>query len=98
MRIIGWDLHARQQTLAVLDVATGEIQEHILEHEGNAVRDFYSRLEGGVRVGIEATGSMHWFLELMNELVWSARSDIQPRFGPASRESKSTIGVTPCCY
>ena len=32
------------------------------------VREFYSSLPGPVRVGIEATGSMPWFLELMEEL------------------------------
>jgi transposase len=32
------------------------------------VREFYSRLPRPVRVGIEATGSMHWFLNLMEEL------------------------------
>jgi hypothetical protein len=30
-------LHARQQTLAILDVATGEIEQHVLEHEGSVV-------------------------------------------------------------
>ena len=39
-----------------------------LMHEGNAVREFYSQLPRPVLVGIEATGSMHWFLNLMEEL------------------------------
>lgn len=68
MRIIGCDLHARQQSLAMLHVETGEIEERTLEHEGEAVREFYAGLPGPVRVGIEATGSMQWFLELMDEL------------------------------
>lgn len=68
MRIIGCDLHARQQTLAVLNVESGEVEEHVLEHEGDQVREFYAGLRGPVRVGIEATGSMPWFLELMDEL------------------------------
>jgi transposase len=68
MRIIGCDLHARQQTLAMLDVETGEVEEHVLQHEGDQVGEFYAGLTGPVRVGIEATGSMQWFLELMNEL------------------------------
>jgi transposase len=68
MRIIGCDLHARQQSLAMLHVDTGEIEERTLEHEGEAVREFYAGLPGPVRVGIEATGSMQWFLELMEEL------------------------------
>ena len=68
MRIIGCDLHARQQTLAMLDPATGEVVHETLTHEGESVREFYSKLPGPVRVGIEATGSMKWFLHLMEEL------------------------------
>ena len=61
MRIIGCDLHARQQTLAMLDTETGEVVNRTLTHEGDSVREFYSTLPGPVRVGIEATGSMKWF-------------------------------------
>ncbi len=68
MRIIGCDLHARQQTIAMVDTDTGELVERTLEHEGEKVRKFYAALPGPVRVGIEATGSMHWFLQLMEEL------------------------------
>ena len=68
MRIIGVDLHARQQTIAMLDTDTGEVVEKTLKHEAEKVREFYSALPGPVRVGIEATGSMHWFLELLEEL------------------------------
>jgi transposase len=68
MRIIGCDLHARQQTLAMLDTATGEMVNLTLMHEGNEVREFYSQLPRPVLVGIEATGSMQWFLNLMDEL------------------------------
>jgi transposase len=68
MRIIGVDLHARQQVIAMLDTDTGEVIEKTLEHEGELLREFYSALPGPVQVGIEATGSMHWFLELLEEL------------------------------
>jgi len=68
MRIIGCDLHARQQSLAMLETATGEMVNLTLKHEGNEVREFYSQLPRPVLVGIEATGSMHWFLNLMDEL------------------------------
>jgi transposase len=68
MRIIGCDLHARQQTLAVLDTTTGEVMEKTLTHSGTNVEEFYSTLPGPVRVGIEATGTMQWFLSLMEEL------------------------------
>ena len=68
MRIIGCDLHACQQTLAMLDPETGEVVNLTLRHEGSEVRDFYSSLPRPVLVGIEATGSMYWFLNLMDEL------------------------------
>jgi transposase len=68
MRIIGCDLHTRQQTLAMLDTTTGEVVKTTLKHEDNNVREFYSNLPRPVRVGIEATGSMQWFVNLMEEL------------------------------
>jgi transposase len=68
MRIIGCDLHARQQTLAMLDTTTGEVVKTTLKHEGNNVREFYCNLPRPGRVGIEATGSMQWFVNLMEEL------------------------------
>jgi hypothetical protein len=39
MRIIGCDLHATQQTIAVLDRETGEVVERTVAHEGTTVRD-----------------------------------------------------------
>ena len=68
MKIVGCDLHARQQTIAMVDTETGEFTEKTLSHEGNAVREFYAALEGPVVVGIEATGAMQWFLEVLEEL------------------------------
>jgi transposase len=68
MKIVGCDLHAGQQSIAMMDSETGELTEKVLKHEGNAVREFYGSLEGPVVVGIEATGAMQWFLELLEEL------------------------------
>lgn len=68
MRIIGCDLHTRQQTLAILETETGEVVEKVLMHEASNVREFYSTLPKPVRVGIEATGTMQWFVNLMGEL------------------------------
>lgn len=68
MKIIGVDLHTRQQTIAMLDDQTGELVEKELQHEGEQVREFYSGLPKPVLVGIEATGSMHWFLRLLEDL------------------------------
>jgi len=52
----------------MLETTTGEIVNLVLQHEGDEVREFYSQLPLPVLVGIEATGSMHWFLNLMEEL------------------------------
>ncbi len=68
MKIVGCDLHAGQQTIAMVDTETGEFTEKTMFHEGDAVRAFYAALEGSVVVGIEATGAMQWFLELLEEL------------------------------
>jgi transposase len=73
MRIIGCDLHAAQQTIAILDRETGEIVERTLKHEGTAVRDFYAGLPPPIVVGIEATGSMGWFLQMTAELGITCR-------------------------
>ena len=79
MRIIGCDLHARQQTLAMLDTVSGEVVNRTLMHEGNQVREFYSELPGPVLVGIEAIGPMQWFLDLLAQL------GIECRVGDAAK-------------
>jgi hypothetical protein len=48
MEIVGCDLHAKQQTIAMVDTATGEFTEKTLSREGNQVREFYAALEGPV--------------------------------------------------
>jgi transposase len=52
----------------MLDTDTGEFVEKTLEHDGEELRKFYAGLSRPVLVGIEATGSMQWFLEMMEEL------------------------------
>ena len=42
MRLIGCDLHASQQSIAMLDRDTGEMVEQTLTHEGGAVLEFYA--------------------------------------------------------
>src|SRR4029453_16210827 len=68
MKIIGCDLHGAQQTIAMLDRETGEIVEKTLKHGAGSVREFYAALAAPVVVGLEATGSMGWFLQLLDEL------------------------------
>jgi len=44
------------------------LPERKLLDEGNQVQEFYAALEGPVVVGIEASGAMQWFLELLDKL------------------------------
>jgi len=105
MRIIGCDLHSRQQTLAMLDTTTGEIEKTTLKHEDDIVWGFYSSLPRPVRVGIEATGSMQWFVNLMEELgieclvghpaeirAAEPRKQKHDRGGPAGQSTKCAAG------
>jgi transposase len=52
----------------MLDTESGEVIEKTLAHEGETVREFYAALPQPVLVGLEATGSMFWFLRLLEEL------------------------------
>jgi len=73
MRLIGCDFHATQQSIAMLDCDTGVVVEKTLMHEGEALREFYASIRPPVVVGIEATGSMGWFLRLLEELAIECR-------------------------
>lgn len=68
MKIVGCDLHTRYQQIAMLDEATGELIERRLEHANGEAKEFYTKLVGPVRVGIEATGHTRWFERLLAEL------------------------------
>jgi hypothetical protein len=94
MRIIGCDLHARQQTLAMLDTETGDVVNLTVMHEGNNVREFYSRLPRPVLVGIEATGSMQWFLNLMEELGIDCQVGHPAKIREAEPASRNITGAT----
>jgi len=65
MKIVGCDLHTRYQQIAMLDDETGELVERRLEHANGEAKEFYTKLTGPVRVGIEATGHTRWFERLL---------------------------------
>jgi transposase len=68
MKIVGCDVHTRYQQIAMLDDETGELVERRLEHANGEAKQFYSKLTGAVRVGIEATGHTRWFERMLAEL------------------------------
>lgn len=65
---IGVDIHARQQTLSYLDTEDGTTGQMELQHERDDVKEFYSKFQGEVIVGIEACGYTNWFEELIEQL------------------------------
>jgi hypothetical protein len=93
MWIIGVDLHARQQSNSMVNMKTGEVMESTLQHEGKAVREFYARLPRPLLVGLEATGSMYWFLALLEELGTFAALSMGGSSAPcrASRLAVATL-------
>jgi transposase len=79
----------------MVDTETGEFTEKTLSHEGNEVREFYAALEGPVVVGIEATGAMQWFLELLEELGMVCRVGHPAKIRAAPLLAKNArIGAT----
>lgn len=69
MIIIGCDFHTRYQQIAMAEDSTGELLlERRLDHESGEAHAFYRNFSVTVRVGIEATGPLHWFERLLGEL------------------------------
>jgi transposase len=68
MRLVGVDLHTRDQSIAMVDTETGETRELRLRHEGDEVEQFYRSLTPPVTVGIESTGYALWFHHVMHRL------------------------------
>lgn len=64
---IGTDLHARQQTVAFMDTADGEVKRRELFHQKDDVPAFYWHFSGDVIVGVEASGYTGWFEELIED-------------------------------
>ena len=59
MRIIGCDLHAAKQTIAMWDRETGEVVEATLSHDGETVREFYASIPAPVVVGWSLLAGHH---------------------------------------
>lgn len=68
MTLVGVDLHSREQSVAVLDRATGEVEERRIRHDGDHVERFYAALQPPVTVAIESTGYALWFHQLIQRL------------------------------
>ena len=70
MIIIGVDFHPEFQQAAWVDTDTGELEEKRLAHREEAEQFYRTLVAAGqqVRVGMEASGHVHWFERLLGEL------------------------------
>jgi transposase len=66
---IGCDFHPHKQTVAWCDTRNGEIRIQNFEHaDRGRIEKFYQQFKGRrVIVGVEASGAMTWFEELVTE-------------------------------
>ena len=98
MKIIGVDLHTRQQSIAMLDDQTGELVEKELQHEGEQVREFYS---GSAQAGAGGSGShgldARGFCGYSKSWPSSFASVIPRRSGRPNRASKKTTAAMRVC-
>ena len=94
MLIIGCDFHTRSQQIAMAREETAEmIVERRLDHasgEAKASCRSLQSFEEPVRVGIEATGPIHWFERLLTELgheLWIGEPSFHQQPAGQSRET-----------
>ena len=93
MKIVGCDLHARQQTIAMVDTETGEFTEKAILPRGNAVREFYAALAGPVAVASKPPDRCNG-LGTAGGWGSSAGWVIQQRSARKRRGSRNTIDGT----
>ena len=101
----GVDFHARQHTSCCCDTTGGEVRLGELRHGTDEVRGFYSRLEGEVVVGLEASGYSSWFVESLEGLgheVWlgdasEIRRRARRRQKNDRRDAESILGLLHRC-
>jgi transposase len=65
----GVDFHARQQFVKWCDTTDGEVHEQQFFHRApEEVREFYTRFQGEVIVGLEASGYSCWFETMLQQI------------------------------
>ena len=93
MKIIGCDLHAAQQTIAMLDRETGEVVEKTLKHEGETVRDILRGVAGaggGRARSHRLDGMVSAAARRTRDHVPRGPSGDDPKSGDAQAETRST--------
>src|ERR1700730_7113878 len=73
MKMMGCDLHAAQQAIAMLDCKTGEILEKTLKHKGRQYGSSPRRSQRRSWWASKPPARWGWFLRLMEELGITGR-------------------------
>jgi transposase len=69
-----------------------------LAHDGDTARDFCAALPPPIVVGLEATGSMGWFLQLLDELGITYHVGHPATIRKAeTRKQKHAAAMRRCC-
>ena len=92
MKILGCDLHAKQQSIAMVDTETGEFTEKTLSHEGNELREFYAALEGPCMKLLGVSGVFD-YAGLNRSSRYRAGSCCLPRISRASASGLHLFGA-----
>jgi hypothetical protein len=99
MKIVGCDLHAKQQAIAMVDTETGEFTEKTLAHEGNKVREFYAALEGPVVVipapllkRMRLLGGQEWVFRSRENTPINPNNALKRYIGPVTKALGIPLG------
>lgn len=66
---VGVDFHPYQQTVAYCEIETGELKVRCLKHKDKEqLRRFYLQFAAPAVVGVEATGGLEWFEEMLSDM------------------------------
>ena len=85
MNFVGCDFHTRFQ-IAMVNTETGEMVERRICHQGKEVERFYGSLSGNTVVGMEATGYLIWFHEVLDRL------EVELRVGDGAKIREQQVG------
>jgi hypothetical protein len=94
---ISVDFHPYQQTVAYCDTGDGEIMFRTFKHsEREKLEGFYGSFDKRALVGVEATGGLDWFEEMIFEKGHKTASGAaaNERCEPASGTGPKTRGGT----
>ena len=68
LHYIGVDFHPYEQTVAYMSAEDGEIKYRQLRHsDKKGIAEFYRQFGNKTEIGVEATGSLYWFEELLKK-------------------------------